>query len=222
MSPVSQPSDFEALREFARRRLLKLGAPEHELSKARAHILGGHVAWYFGNRSRTRPSWLKKGPKARSFGEIDRLGPRTITEWYAALMAVLNSILDAEIQSEEWWLLREKANSLHAQIRQFERERRFFSKSASRRVGQEGSTKRAIRQIAGHVEVVNAKAILNAMRDDDLMADLYFSRSEPLPIEIIEVDDENQKVHYRRRNGQVRELSFGSVRNIVSQIRKEN
>ena len=228
MTLADETANFEALRDVATNRLLALGALASELPTARAHLLGGKVAWYFGDRTRTGAQWLLADPLFDSGKIAEMQGKaqefaKTKLEWYAALLAVLNSLLDADTESTEWWLFREQANALKNGIQEIENQRRVNRQTGRLNKGREGPTKKAIRQIAAHIGKLSAEDIIKAMRDDELMADMYGSTTDPLPIEVIEVNYVGGRVHYRaRKTGKPGKLDFGTIQNKVAQIRNSN
>ena len=218
MSEIYERGNFEGLRDLVTQRLVDLGAPVSEFPTARAHILGGNVAWYFGDTTRKRPQWLFSGPTMQRRTADGRLAPTTKIEWYATLLAVLNSLIDSDFESKEWWLYREKANSLYGHIQEVERGKKASRRHARKNKGRVGPLKLAIKIIAAQCEGLSARKVIEAMKIESDNLDLYERAYDPLPIKIKCVRD---KVYYQDRAGQSKSVSFGRIENIVTELRKE-
>jgi hypothetical protein len=98
-----------------------------------------------------------------------------------------------------------------------------FSHRDSPKKGKEYEPKKSIRKICEFIESSNFDDVLAALRNADCCNDWYESTQDPIGVLFTEVDDDLQIISFMRRgetpNNQD-ERSFGTLRNILTDIRK--
>lgn len=83
----------------------------------------------------------------------------------------------------------------------------------------EGPVKATARRILSQIAGSSFEDVLEAMRNEDMMEDLYYAEQDPIPIQILGIDDKKRKVKYKKKKSSQEEfVSFLNLRKIVSEL----
>jgi len=98
--------------------------------------------------------------------------------------------------------------------------RRAQRKAGQGKRGKEGPLRQTVKRIMSNQTCPGPDGVIAAMCDLEHMEDLYYARTDPLPLRIQEVDTDAKRVFYSRRDGEEGSASFKRIANLVGEILK--
>ena len=110
------------------------------------------------------------------------------------------------------------ANEWH----KYEKQLLEMEKQALRPKGKRGKKQELFRAIERVCREINSRRwvdLLQALDNADLMNDLFYSGSDPIDIEVTEIDDIDKCMKYRTRRSEDKEVGFARLKNILSEIK---
>jgi hypothetical protein len=95
----------------------------------------------------------------------------------------------------------------------------FSATGGTGKRGRRGALWLAIERICKEINSRHWDDVLLALDNADLMADVYHAASNPIDIEVTEVDELDKFLRYRTRGGADKEVSFARLKNILAEIK---
>lgn len=93
-------------------------------------------------------------------------------------------------------------------------------KAGRQRKGYKAPLRHAIEKICRRLDSPALQSVLDALENEDLIDDLFGSRTDPIDIHLVEVSQGDETISFSLRNGKERTITFKTVRNLIAQYKK--